>query len=87
MNLTAPFEVLFGNFSESQSKDFKDPVDEEECVEDYGYSSDSDLEEDDEKSPPEYLSKSEDHSSADGNCEEHVERGKVVKILDVAFVT
>ena len=79
--------MLFGNFSESQLKSFKDTIGEEECAEDYGYSSDSDLEEDDQKSPPEDSSMSEVHSSACGNREERIERGKVVKIPDVAFVT
>ena len=37
-------EVLFWDFAESQSKDFKEAIDEEESTEDYGYSSDSDLE-------------------------------------------
>jgi hypothetical protein len=44
-------EVLFGNFSESQSKDFKEAVNEEESADDYGYLSDSDLEEDEDEKP------------------------------------
>ena len=40
--------MLFGNFAEAQSKDFnKETIDEKESVEDYGYLSDSDLEDDD----------------------------------------
>ena len=67
------FKVLFGEFEEARSKDFKEEVDEEEYAEHYGYSSDSDLEDDDE--------------AACERREEGVERGKVVKIPDIAFVT
>ena len=94
------FEVLFGNFSESQSKDFEEVVDEEESAEDYGYLSDSDLEEDeDEKvSSSKPLPKPNAHPSdppvgpSQGKVvwEEYKERigeGKVVKIPDTAFVT
>ena len=92
------FEVLFGNFAESQSKDFnKEVIDEEESAEDYGYLSDSDLEddEDDKVAPPKSKARSPDPSVVPGgdekiSCEEHEERvdkGKVVKIPDMAFVT
>ena len=39
-------EVLSGEFAESEPKDFSEPVDEGEQAEDYGYYSDSDLEDD-----------------------------------------
>ena len=89
--------MLFGNFAESQSKDFNEAIDEEEYTEDYGYLSDSDLEdsEDEKASSLKPASKSnvrpldrsgEDKIVCEGH-EEHVERGKVVRIPDVAFVT
>lgn len=92
-------QVLFGQFVESQSRDFKEAIDEEKPAEEYGYSSDSDLEDDeDEKSSFEDSSKpkihpfdlfpipGEDVSSCEKN-EECVGKGKVVKIPDMAFVT
>jgi len=94
--------VLFGNFAEAQSKDFdKEAIDEEGSAEDYGYLSDSDLEDDeDEKvAPLGQKSKSKSHPfdpfAVPGEdkriiCEEHEEyigKGKVVKIPDMAFVT
>jgi hypothetical protein len=96
--------VLFGNFAESQPKDFKEAIDEEETAEDYGYLSDSDLEDDeDERSaPPEHATESDVTKSGVLNLipfnlrarragseeqEEHIEKGKVVKIPDIAYVT
>jgi len=98
------FKVLFGKFAESQSKDFdKETVDEEGSAEDYGYLSDSDLEDDeDEKVAPfRRKTKSKAHPfdpfAVPGGdnlkkivCEEHEEhagKGKVVKVPDMAFVT
>ena len=91
------FLVLFGNFAESQSKDFEEEIDEEEIAEDYGYLSDSDLEdgEDRKAAPPRRTTKSKSYSfglSCEDKvvCEGHEERvkkGKVVKIPDMAFVT
>ncbi|KAF9650020.1 hypothetical protein BDM02DRAFT_3128017 [Thelephora ganbajun] len=85
---------------QSQSKDFKEATDEEESAEDYGYSSDSDLEDDeDEKSTLfKHATKPKVHPfdpfATPGKdkiiCEEHeehMEKGKVVKIPDIAFVT
>jgi hypothetical protein len=80
--------VFFGDFAESQSKDFNEGIDEEESTEDYGYLSDSDLEDD-------QVSKLKDPPLDDSGkdtilCERHeecVEKWKVVKIPDVAFVT
>jgi len=93
-----PPEVLFGNFAESQSKDFnKEQIDDEESGEDYGYFSDSDLEDDeDEKvsssrntSKPfdPFASLGEDNKILSEEHEERVEKGKIVKIPDMAFVT
>jgi hypothetical protein len=82
------FEVLFGGFAEARSKIFKEEsIDEEESAEDYGYSSDSDLEDDGDGRvapiavPPE---------NREIPCEEHderIEKGKIVKIPDMALVT
>ena len=92
--------MLFGNFAESQSKDFKEAIDEEEYAEDYGYISDSDLEDDeDEKVSLKNTAKSEvdrpfdpfvvpsEDKVACENYEERAEKGKVVKIPDIAFIT
>jgi hypothetical protein len=92
--------VLFGNFAESQSKDFKEAIDEEEYAEDYGYISDSDLEDDEEdKISFIYNGKPKVHHPSDpfaipgedkvacADYEECVEKGKVVKVPDIAFVT
>jgi len=99
---TIVFKVLFGNFAESQSKVFsREEIDEEESGEDYGYLSDSDLEDDEDEKVPSCncTSKSkthpsdppgtpgEDRSTIFEEREERVDRGKVVKIPDVALVT
>ena len=92
-----PFQVLFGNFAESQSRGFEEAIDEEEIAEDYGYLSDSDLEdcEDEKATSPKHETKSkrypiglsdEDKIVCEGH-EERVEKGKVVTIPDIAFVT
>jgi len=99
-NLSVVFKVLFGNFLESQSKDFKEAIDEEESAEDYGYLSDSDLEDDEDEKVAffKHTTKSKfrsfDPFAIPGEdkkiCEEHeehVDKGKVVKIPDMAFVT
>jgi hypothetical protein len=92
MSLSEPhpiaFKVLFGNFAESQSKDFnEEAIDEEESAEDYGYSSDSDLEDDgDGRVSPVAVP----HEDREMPCEEHeerIEKGKIVKIPDMALVT
>ena len=90
--------MLFGNFSESQSKDFEEIIDGEELAENYGYSSDSDLEEDEGLSSSKDTPKPKVHPSdppaipgkdraAYEERGEHVDKGKVVKIPDMAFVT
>jgi len=97
----AIFKVLFGNFTESQSKEFGGAIDEEELAEDYGYLSDSDLEDDEDEKVASFecTGKPEVHSfdpfvvpggdkkTVCEEYEEHVEKGKVVKIPDMAFVT
>ena len=89
--------MLFGNFTESQPKDFKEAIDEEESAEDYGYLSDSDLEDDEDGkvAPPKQKARSSDPFAVPNEdnkilCEEHEERvkkGKVVKVPDMAFIT
>ena len=96
------FKVLFGNFAESQSKDFsKEEIDDEESAEDYGYLSDSDLEDDEDEKVASFKptgklkARPSDPFGVPGEdkrnlCEEHeerVEKGKIVKIPDMAFVT
>ena len=84
-------KTRLGNFS-------GDVIDHDEYAKDYGYSSDSDLE-DDGVASLKQKSKSKDHLFESRGipgggrripCEEHDEhsgRGKVLKIPDVAFVT
>ena len=80
---------MFGDFAESQSKDFKETIDEGEFAEDYGYFSDSDLEGDEDEN----ISLGRKDKLEDGgkisreDHEERVEKGKVVKIPDMAYVT
>jgi len=99
--LRVSFEVLFGTFAESQSKDFKEEIDDEGSAEDYGYLSDSDLEDDEDEKVTSFKHTSKpkvypfNPFGAPGGdrktpCEEHeecTEKGKVVKIPDMAFVT
>ena len=89
--------MLFGDFAESQSKDFGEPINEEEFTEDYGYLSDSDLEDDEDGKvlstagsglfplkPAEVMV---ENKTAPEDYTEDIEKGKVIKIPDVAFVT
>ena len=96
-------KVLFGGFGESQSKDFKEAIDEEEYSKDYDYLSDSDLEDEEDERialvKPNAKSKAqvrpfnlfavpgEDDRIIFEEHEESVDKGKVVPIPDVAFVT
>ena len=92
--------MLFGNFAESHSKDFDEAIDEDESAEGYGYLSDSDLEDDEDKNvfslrqPAKSEVPPSDPFAVPGEdtfgCEirdERVKRGKVVKIPDIALVT
>ena len=82
------FKVLFGNFAEAQSKDFnKEAIDEEESAEDYGYLSDSDLEDDDDMGIPPVTVPPQERKILCEEHEEHIEKGKIVKIPNMAFVT
>jgi len=82
--------VLSGPFSESEIKDFTETVDNGEFAEDYGYSSDSDLEEDwdfESPAPPQKDGTQPSQEALYGQYKEHVQMGKVIRIKDVAFIT
>ena len=89
--------MLFGDFTEAQSKDFKDAIDDEEFAEDYGYLSDSDLEDDEDEKvlstdelrlhPFDPFATTGEDKITPEDYKEHVEKGKVVKIPDMAFIT
>ena len=80
--------MLFGNFAESQSKDFnEEPIDEQEYAEDYGYLSDSDLEDNSDVKDAPVAVPTKDQEILYENHDERVEKGKIVRIPDVAFVT
>ena len=81
--------MLFGNFAESQLKDFtKEAIDEvDESAEDYGYLSDSDLEDDEDEKVASVTVLDEDKNIPCEQHEERVEKGKIVKIPDMAYVT
>jgi hypothetical protein len=94
-------EVLFGNFLEAELRNFSDDVgSHESTAEDYGYFSDSDLEDDDNepvRPTPAHdesnaTSPRSPHCPADeepyfGNHAELAKKGKIVKVPDIAFVT
>ena len=100
-----PPRVLFGTFAEAESKDFPGAIDDSESAEDYGYHSDSDLEEDEYVAGPGERPKKtvplrghlfgpfcftldkKESRHTDGKHKEHPEKGKVIKIQDVAFIT
>ena len=85
---TVIFEVLFGSFAEAQSRDFREgAIDEEEFAEDYGYSSDSDLEDDGDGRVAPAAVPLEEKKRLCEEHEEHIEKGKIVKIPDMALVT
>ena len=80
--------MLFGNFAESQPKDFdKEAVSEQEYAEDYGYLSDSDLGDDEDTKDAPVRVPIKGQKFLCENHDEHVEKGKIVKIPDMAFVT
>ncbi|KAF9785363.1 hypothetical protein BJ322DRAFT_827251 [Thelephora terrestris] len=96
-------DLLSGGFAESKSKDFSEPVDEDEQAEDYGYYSDSDLEDDiddagealEETTPLRGGSyyhfclptNSQKPVQTDGEWEGPSGKGAVIKICDIAFIT
>jgi len=98
---TIVLKVLFGGYTEGQSRDFNEAIDEAESAKDYGYLSDSDLEDDEDEKIVTLKRKTrseahpfdpfailgEDRRISSEENEEHVKEGKVVEISDVAFVT
>ena len=81
-------KVLFGSFAEAQSKDFnEETIDEEEFAKDYGYSSDSDLEEEEDGGFAPVAVPLEEKKRLCEEHEERIEKGKIVKIPDMALVT
>ena len=104
LNVNAP-RVLFGQFGEAESKDFSEPIDDNESANGYGYYSDSDLEEDEDfassKEAPTQKRSAGGHLSDPfsfppveneaaptwGEYKEGLEKGKVIKIHDMAFIT
>ena len=93
--------MLFGAFAEAESKDFSETLDDAECAENYGYYSDSDLEDDEEstssKAPRHarghpfdpfcFIPTNSEPTSACGEYKENHEKGKVIRIQDMAFIT
>ena len=95
--------VLFGAFAEAKSKDFSEVIDDSETAEDYGYHSDSDLEDDNDRPAAQSTGSRETpislkdrfSSSAEDNKSPHIydehreslQQGKFIKIEDVAFIT
>lgn len=84
------FLVLFGPFAEAGTRDFYE--NDDEFAEEYGYSSDSDLEEDsDFESLPivgtENTSFPRQREAPYGQYEEHMQAGKVIRVQDIAFIT
>lgn len=86
-----PFSgVLSSAFSESELRDFSEPVDDGDLAEDYGYLSDSDLEEDwdfESPDPEDNRSQTRQKEATYGRYKEHIRMGKVIRIQDVAFIT
>ena len=82
--------VLSGPFIESEDRDFSETINDGEIAEEYGYSSDSDLEDDwDFESPaqPRGNSHSLQPGALYGEYKENARVGKVIRIRDVAFIT
>ena len=95
--------MLSGEFAESEPKDFSEPIDEGDQAEDYGYYSDSDLEDDCDvvdvgktlgktplrSSSPRPLRSSTNTKKAgsDGEWKEPSWKGAVIKIHDIAVIT
>ena len=85
-----PSLVLFGTFAEAKSRDFSED-DGNEFAEDYGYSSDSDLEEDRDFETPSSVEGQDttprQREVPNDEYEENTQSGKVIKVQDVAFIT
>ena len=96
-------KVLSGTFAEAELKDLSLPIDENECAENYGYCSDSDLEDDDdtakEGEAPKKTATFRGHPfdpfcftvskemPTYGQHKEFAKKGTVIKVQDIAFIT
>lgn len=85
--------MLFGKFAEAEVKDVSEPCGDE-FAEDYGYSSDSDLEEDSDFEGHEAAATPvmsspirADRRAPLGEYQENIKTGKVIKVQDIAFIT
>ena len=93
--------MLFGTFAEAEAKNFSEHLDDTEHAENYGYHSDSDLEEDGDFASPKgpkpirghpfdpfcFIPADNDHTPAYGEHMERLEKGKAIKVQDMAFIT
>jgi len=89
--ITLPPLVLFGTFVEAEIRDFSETV-SDELAEDYGYSSDSDLEEDWDLENPRpagvpTAGGPRKKKSSYGQYTESTLAGKIIKVQDIAFIT
>jgi len=96
-------EVLSGTFAEAELKDLSLPIDEDECAENYGYCSDSDLEDDDDAAKEGEAPKKKDTLRGHpfdpfcftvskeiptyGQHKVSTKKGTVIKVQDIAFIT
>ena len=93
--------MLFGDFAEAQPRNFRGEIDEEDFAEDYGYSSDSDLEDEEDQlralqhTPAEDATKSEVQDPSDSLVissgdkmvyEDHEERVEQGKVVRIPDV-
>ena len=90
--------MLFGTFAESESKDFSEPLGDAEYAENYGYHSDSDLEDDEDSEAPKparghpfdpfcFTTTDKKPTPSRREHEERLEKGKVIRIQDMALIT
>ena len=93
--------MLFGDFAEAQPRNFSGEIDEEDFAEDYGYSSDSDLEDEEDQSralrhtPAKDATQSEVQDPSDSPaissgdktvCEDYEERVEQGKVVKIPDV-
>ena len=93
--------MLFGDFAEARPRNFSGEIDEEDFAEDYGYSSDSDLEDEEDQlralqhTPAEDATQSEVQDPSDSPaissryqtlCEDHEEHVEQGKVVRIPDV-
>lgn len=76
------FQVLSGTFTEAEPKDLSEDIDDDEVAEDYGYYSDSDLEDD-----IDHAARCANPLGTYSERRERPQQGKVIKVQDIAFIT